>query len=350
MSCDVVLGASDYTVKSPGPDAAVPLGPPPELPADIQMPGCLDCARAACDEERERCLEDAGCMQMLRCNGSCSDPACMASCRDEHGDPALFSDYFLCVFGTIKEGAPANGCATACGGGESWDCLGRYSWDARRSKVVVDLRLVAANADTLNPPLNGIGGAEVAWCPEPNAVSALSPDVECYGWTVTDGYGYATLERTDSIAVFALRSRFANMQSQIYTRPVRRSGSLEVLVEPAVGLRMLFGPQLAELSGRTVDPTQGIVTANVTDCLGLLAPARVELERASEATAGCPFVSENCGAAPEGSRWAYFNGPRGRSLDVVARHPVDDRELSRRTVYLYEGWDAHVALHPTSFQ
>jgi hypothetical protein len=352
--CGLLLGVSDYAVQPDEPDAGEPLAPFPALPADPDpIHGrCGACAAAQCQAERDRCIEDPACARMLRCHGSCTDPDCMAQCRDAHDAPLLFSDYFLCVFGSEKEGGPPHGCVVQCGGGNNWGCLGEYVWRTLdTSRVVAEVSILAANAGNWNPPLNGVAGADVAWCPQPSAVAPRPPEDECGGWTTTDAYGRAALRSAGGFDVLAFRSRFVGAQDQLYIRPVRRSGSLDVAIEPKAGLRQTVSPTLAQQTGTPIDQALGIVTVLQTDCFGQLAPARIALERAEGDAVGCPYEGNTCNTALDaGTRWAFFNVPRRRTIDVVARPREDDREIARRRIFLYDGWDAQVMLYPRPFQ
>jgi hypothetical protein len=352
VACGEILGVDAYRVAEPEPPDASEDPPLPELPAtpDAEFrQACTACAASSCADARRACLESERCRALLRCHGACSDPRCIARCVDTHGESLAFNDYRLCVFGTPKEGADLDGCAVACGGGHNWECVGKYQWDGAASgRIDLDLTITAANAQRWNSPLNFVAGAQVARCDSGvNVVRPRAPEVDCPAWTFTNGYGQVALTALQPFSVLALKSAFWDMQSQIYVRPIARSGALVVPVEPVIGLRVYSGPTLVERLGTPIDHALGIVSAVQTDCLGHLAEVVIDLERAGEVLA-CPLdPAGNCVSDIDRSaRWAFFNVPRRASVEAVGHRPSDGREISRRALFLHDEWDAHVALFP----
>src|SRR5262249_50847705 len=139
VGCRQIVG---FEERRPDDGGASPAGETalPRLPFAVESDyreGCERCGAESCRGEREACLADDDCRELLRCRAGCSDPVCLARCGSfDHRDFALgpifsqarggenyaFYRYLGCM-------ALAN-CSSECGWGTNWSCLGskKYRW------------------------------------------------------------------------------------------------------------------------------------------------------------------------------------------------------------------------------
>jgi hypothetical protein len=50
----------------------------PFLPDEDRIDDCEACAREQCNAERDACIADPDCADLLDCRGKCNNPACLA--------------------------------------------------------------------------------------------------------------------------------------------------------------------------------------------------------------------------------------------------------------------------------
>jgi hypothetical protein len=215
LGCGQILGVEGYRTEGPaGGDAGTGTAQAvlPLLPATPDgkfRVGCEACARTRCATQYTACRESEPCRQLLACHGRCSDPSCIARCRDTHAESFRFDDYLGCVFGgdyNVHDG-PLPLCAGECGAGQNWGCAGVFHWDNSdyQSRETITLRFI--DASTAAPgPLSTFAGAEAAPCGTRVQAGAFGGDQECFPWTPVDGQGRATIvrvgtQRTQIVAV-----------------------------------------------------------------------------------------------------------------------------------------------------
>lgn len=97
----IVVAACAYdrdALYEPAAGHALPLLPfKPDLE---RRDACTACATERCTAQREACLADTECVELLDCRGDCSDPACLSRCGSRaFYDPMGQRPVTLGVFG-----------------------------------------------------------------------------------------------------------------------------------------------------------------------------------------------------------------------------------------------------------
>ncbi len=135
----------------------------PFTPDEAAIPDCTDCVQGACEEQRESCLADEACVEVLRCMGPCTDPSCMMECWGQSFEAAtpergwsLFHELDDCAW---KE------CPTACQGGQNWECAGKFDWPTADGNSI-DAEVRFAPYGTGGDRKIGLAGARVRACPD----------------------------------------------------------------------------------------------------------------------------------------------------------------------------------------
>ncbi len=167
--CGKVSGVDDYSV-----------GTSKEVPY-LGGSECQACLDQNCAPQLQACASTELCSKVLACRQKCTDPDCHFHCRYDNGD-------FDAAWDGGRQPLPADdgvrkcardSCRAACRIGESWGCVGRYSWKQPPAGdlTIRHLAFVAKQG-------TGIAGAGVRVC--------ASYDTDCAspladGVTIEDG-------------------------------------------------------------------------------------------------------------------------------------------------------------------
>jgi hypothetical protein len=253
--------------------------------------GCATCLnRNACSNERA-CGSSVECDAFWRCYLACQTPDCQFACMPAHDAGAerfkpLYHDF-------------AGTCATSCGYGSYWACLGRFSdWPSARSTTVTETWLVYDVTSTA-----GVPAADVQVCTSCPCSGANSA-VLAHAQTDDAGYFSATYTNTGSPSG-AGAAPCTQVVAPGYVTYYAYAGF--PFTEPTVSMRdsllpgsawglPIFKP--ADLQARAasvggaLDPTLGVVIARTWDCLS------------SPANGVDVTIS---GATADSGAWPYFD-------------------------------------------
>jgi hypothetical protein len=358
--CGQVLGLDAYAIPeadgggSGGSTEQTPLPLLPAVPDASHMDGCKTCVKARCTAEYDRCWKSERCRDMLRCMGpsgdspGCKDPGCSQRCADGLPPSPYFQAYFACAFTSdIEHPTPnASQCANECGGGNNWDCVGKFGWDPPSIGIDTTVQIYDSitGVATVGGPAPTLQFMEVASCHDGYPNTTLTGDSGCEAWVPLKAYGEAShpLSFANETSI-AVRGIDEAVGERIYPRPVRRSGSLQVGIVNA-GALTVIADTLKQ------DPALGVVSVTQVDCLGTLASAEITLPGAGSARRA---YLTGLGAADEtltyGNGAVFANVPPAQAVEVASL--LDGaRRVSRRTVLVARGWFTCVFLYPTSRQ
>lgn len=254
-ACRQVVGFDESAAGSDEVDSKdmpiLPFVPEPEL-ADI----CTRCAVDHCASEREACLGDASCRELLTCHSRCSDPACFFGCGryasyevttlsaayqiPRTAENWLFQWYSDCV-STVS-------CRAQCGSGLDWSCLGKrtYRWPARaeREGDAIPLRVDVVD-------VNGYQGI-------PADLAAFDSDLSVKARAETGGWGQAEL----SIAVLD------SFDGSLQIEPRVRGYGRQVIHLGTIARPTRFATIIFIDDGQLPSPRPGFaaIAFTVTDC------------------------------------------------------------------------------------
>ncbi|MGD8863918.1 MAG: hypothetical protein PVI30_28140, partial [Myxococcales bacterium] len=332
--------------------------PPPRLPAipdDHRVDDCEACAAEQCADAYANCLEDDHCLEVLRCKGRCGDPPCLRDCDRDHGFSAWFDDFDDCVWNLR--------CATDCGAGDNWACVGEYAPRSTGEDLLeVELWFDQSLAGRLRPAfdrndLNFLPGAEVRACEAGSS---------CEGGGLEDRDNVGPDDRV-RLTVPRSFGAWGGGYFEVEQPELGRLGARERLIfPPATGSRVyrtIFMPLnvLPQVEGLrapdpdipTLDPDQPRIVLYPRDCLGRPAPGTCfELvgEPDARAVYGLHFPpllypeAECEDSTFEPGTATIPNAPEGALRVRGTREGVLTHERDR--VYTRAGWTTHVYLDP----
>ncbi|MEI7895106.1 MAG: hypothetical protein WCI05_18565 [Myxococcales bacterium] len=208
--------------------------------------GCSACVRELCNDRSVACLSDDRCARSSSCVSRCLTPWCQSNCVAAN-DTTLYTDAFACAMLT---------CPSACAG-TAWGCQGNFSWPAAKEPPTLQMRLLSFLDGSFVPGVSGRG--------------CFLRDLSCetsIGKAVSDSEGVLSLavpvtvrEGFDGFVEATgggLTPSLYYWSAPWYATEVRNAAAIP---EGTVAL-------LAAATGRSVDPTKGILGISIQDCLG----------------------------------------------------------------------------------
>jgi hypothetical protein len=312
----------------------------PFTPTDEHKEPCTRCATDECTTEHQACLEDASCLAMLRCRGTCSDPACNAAC----GSFELL-DYSVSGLRPGRRGAENENfiryhhcvsltrCSDVCGAGVDWDCKKGYRWP-----IIPDRFPFRVQVELLDILGSGVSARVTGYVPAfPGMPSALTQSAQTAGW------GQTELEFTSTgqglfLQIESGPEAVDEFRMLDYSGPFFRDTRLSRNV-----FQEGFPP---------VFPQPGFAGVFIvaTDCLDSPAPGiTFEIVGASgKAYAYTPYTNFSFGANTDQSGMGGFADvtPANGMVTVLAKR--DDEIVARQRVYLRENWLTSIVLRALS--
>jgi hypothetical protein len=308
----------------------------PFVPEKDYAETCERCALDSCSSERDACLADARCLEILRCREQCRDPVCIARCGSfayltsagsvlAHESP-LFQNYNDCVsFGR---------CASECHTGLNWACVEQkpYRWPARPRLAEdsrIDFRVEVIECGS--------------WLGVPSQITAYWGSQDLLASARGSSWGQAELVLPVSETIdgyLEIEPSVPGLGHQIFqTGPVFRATLLSACVFPA-GLKPL-----------TPEPGSAAVGFYIFDCLGVNASGvTFELDGAE----GTSFYGSSNGEVSTNAQRTELHGFGGfanlrsppDAVSVVAKR--GGTIVARKLVRVRQDWLTVALLWPRS--
>ncbi len=256
------------------------------------------------------CGASAACDRYLRCFLACFTPDCRFACADADPEGAsLFASFQAEPHGELTYFD--ENCATACGAGTNWSCVGHVVWPAPLTPTVT-LGETAVDNQTSSPVV-GLQLAVCAGCPCPSASNPLlgtarTDDAGAYSVTIpnrpTISLGVNGCVQVDPDADSGVVGEFL-----YWGYPLSAATAEET--DPRDFSRTVTSTEFANnlsIVGVPVDESRGLdVQAVIHDCLGVVAPGMT-----------LSLASYSAVAAPEGDAGITPFFARGGNGSITA--------------------------------
>ena len=301
---------------------------------------CAACAKDACAAQRDYCLQDDDCMNMLACKGKCSDPACLQACAAKFEFSAWFEDLWFCAL---------DECSLECNAGENFACVGQYNWPvATRSRFPVRLNFNLGLYSTAGLRFQSfLVGAAVRACPSSPCTDNNLIDsgrVDATNSVSLDLIGDVTGRFPGFLEIEDPRSGFFGVRKIVYPEPLSRAMELGmVLHDSALGQQQTGG--LFDLQAGAS------IAIQIRDCLGWGARnVRFELPALPDVKVGhfidgfvygAEFTSVGAALVPDVPEIARQNPIRGRAVQVGT-----DVVVAEAIVEVRSGWITELLMQP----
>lgn len=324
----------------------------PFVPDDERIDACTTCAAEKCAAEREACVADAECAELLGCRGECADPACLSMCGDRaYIDVLGLRTEALGTFGRYQACAATTKCASECGWGRNWGCQGRYASPAAEDPIDIPVQL-----ELVSVALRlGVSGS---------VVPCADDGVCLHAPIASDDWGQVETNagRRDALARGSGFDGFFEVESGRWRYlfyaglPLTRSTRLVLPLTYGIPSGVTYELQTQRSASDTPPPRLGIVWLAATDCLGAAAPG-VTFEIETDSAHGPTFYIVAGGArASAAATQTESPLPIGGIADVepgratVRARRVDTMGVvaSRHDVVVRAGWQVTTTLRPAS--
>jgi hypothetical protein len=236
-------------------------------------PDCQSCVQAHGCQAGRACASSAECIDVDQCERGCLTLDCMEACVSQRDAGATLALATRQVF--------VGNCASQCGLGSDWSCVGNVSWPVAQSKTV------AVTVAVENGSGQPVPGAELS-------VSEYCPPSDEGGTPVlmagqTDGTGTATLTVPQSTTAgpgfnhgldgcIAATAPGYLPTFWYWGFPLTEPAVVFTATEPGGGkhwIPLISASDFAALNTAasvTQDPSRGIVGVTLPDCIGGSAP------------------------------------------------------------------------------
>jgi hypothetical protein len=336
LGCRQIVGFDDESSESERP--ALP--PLPFIPDPGHAQSCETCATERCSAEREACEDDSVCRALLRCQGTCSNPACRARCgsfvfRDdwswfvagnfEGEESPLLTNYVSCI--GLSE------CASECNTGRNWDCIEdpTYRWPRDTDRKYLDaprLRVQIVNFFSGN----GVPARVSAiWGPGQSGAAAQAQ---------SDVWGQAEL----ALPPESVFRGFLEVESD------ERGGFRTLVQGPTIFRPTRWTTYAMPVKYYPSQPGRASIWVSIYDCLGFVAPG-ISFE-SPRATGEIFYSSRDTGSISLDADRTNESGSGGirelvvdsETYTVIAKR--NGKEVARRSVVVRADWATYLSLDP----
>lgn len=340
VGCAQVLSVDEYRIGPSSETEAAAFTLPADPGSDV-IDECRACAEEHCSDQLRVCEENPRCRAMLSCSSDCSDPACLADCKDTLPPSPAYDALFNCVYLPVglEIDADASACTYECKVSQHWGCSNIYSWPTQRGALTARLHLMDGFGRP-KTPLSTFSEVLVSAC---NSLATGDPGGEagCAASTaMTDDYGNVSVPYPQGSDAFIITGGL-DEQQRLYTRRITGAGVVErfLLDRPTL---LLYLESILKIP---VDHGKGIINVGIDDCLGTDARAVYEI---SSPGAPAPYYFDRNGVPSQsnppvgGALFLNIDLPADRTVSVVARDPDSGAMLAQRRVIVDARWTTDV--------